>query len=232
MASVEAEGDAILSKGGLHKRGRTGLEEKSTKFRVRYWIFDVCGAPRKCSPTEGGTSASQSWETVVSGDGCVNVGMGVALGLSAWEWRLRGQERLSGRRRRERCSQKRTWSTSDASERFPAVKPEKSPDWIWNLWGHCWLKLEILQWGGWARCQIGLSDKSKRGIHDHRKLNPNPSTSHIGPVAPSCWHQDGQGSQWWWRFSFMCSSWVCQELAIDGLLHAKYCSGHPSPKDK
>lgn len=59
-SSVEVEGDAILSNQGLDRRERTGLEEKNTKFSVRYWILDVCGAPRKCSPVEGGTSVSQS----------------------------------------------------------------------------------------------------------------------------------------------------------------------------
>lgn len=35
-SSVELEGDAILSNQGLDKRERTGLEEKNTKFSVRY----------------------------------------------------------------------------------------------------------------------------------------------------------------------------------------------------
>jgi len=75
-----------------------------------------------------------------------------------------------------------------------------------------------------------VSDKSKRGIYDHRQLNPNPSTSHLGPQAAGTKMtgalRDDEG------FHSCVHPWVCQALSIEGLLHARYCSGHPNPKDK
>lgn len=75
-----------------------------------------------------------------------------------------------------------------------------------------------------------MSDKSKRGIHGHRKLNFNPCTSHLGPQAAGTKMtealRDEEG------FHSHVHQWVCQALSIEGLLHARYCSGHPNPEDK